>query len=73
MRAEPDLGESEAVLSLDGEQVSRVPAALGSPQRPLDPAGLEAKRRALAGERVEGALDDADRPVAELAELIGPR
>ncbi len=73
VRAEPDLGESEAVLVLDGEQVSRVPAALGSPQRPLDPAGLAAKRRALAGERLEGALDDADRPVAELAELIGPR
>ena len=73
VRAEPDLDESEAVLALDAEQVSRVPAALGSPQRPLDPAGLSAKRRALAGERLEGALDDADRPVAELAELIGRR
>ena len=73
VRADPALGASEAVLALDGEEAARVPAALGSPQRPLDRDGLAEKRRALAGGRLEGALDEPGRPVAELLTLIGPR
>jgi 2-methylcitrate dehydratase PrpD len=73
VRPEPSLAESEAVLEVDTEEISRVRAARGSPQRPLDDAGLAAKRRALAADRLDGALDDPARPVADLLELIGPR
>ena len=73
VRADPRLEASEAVLEVDGEEAARVRAARGSPQRPLDRAGLAAKRRSLAGERLEGALDDPGRPIAELVELIGVR
>jgi 2-methylcitrate dehydratase PrpD len=68
--ADDELLESEARLSLDGGQVARVEAALGSPQRPLDRKALAAKRRELAGEQLEGALADLSRPAAELLELL---
>jgi 2-methylcitrate dehydratase PrpD len=68
--ADPGLSESEALLAVDGERVARVEAALGSPQRPMDAEQLAAKRRSLAGERLEGALDDPGRPVAELLALL---
>ncbi len=71
--ADRGLAASEAVLEVDGEEVARVQAARGSPGRPLDPAEREAKRASLAGARLEGALDDPDRPVGELVELIGRR
>ncbi len=72
VRVETDAGlrESEAVLSADGVEV-RVEAALGSPQRPMDDDALACKLRALAGERLDGALDDLDRPAAELLEAAG--
>ena len=73
VRADPRLGASEAVLEVDGEEAARVEAARGSPGHPLDQAGLAAKRRALAGDRLEGALDDPRRPVIELVGLIGLR
>jgi 2-methylcitrate dehydratase PrpD len=72
VRAEPELGVSEAVLEVDGEEVARVRTPRGSPGRPLDEAGLAAKRRSLADERLEGALDDPDRSLGELVGLIGP-
>ncbi|MGH2982613.1 MAG: hypothetical protein ACRDKV_11295, partial [Solirubrobacterales bacterium] len=68
--ADPGLAESEARLAIDGEQLARVEAALGSPQRPLGREALAAKRRGLAGERLEGALDDLDRPAAEILETL---
>jgi 2-methylcitrate dehydratase PrpD len=72
VRVESSAGllESEAVLSADGVEV-RVEAALGSPERPMDPAALSAKLRSLAGERLDGALDDLDRPAAELLGAAG--
>jgi 2-methylcitrate dehydratase PrpD len=73
VRADRALGASEAVLEVDGEEAVRVRVARGSPGRPLDPAEREAKRRSLAGERLEGALEDPDRPLGELAGLIGRR
>ncbi len=73
VRADGSLGASEAVLEVDGEEASRVLAARGSPQRPLDEANLVAKRRSLAGEKLEGALDVPSLPVAELLDLIEPR
>jgi 2-methylcitrate dehydratase PrpD len=63
------MADSEVVLSLDGERFE-VTAALGSPHRPMTEEALAAKRRDLAGERLEGALDDPQRPALELLETI---
>jgi 2-methylcitrate dehydratase PrpD len=67
VRVETDAGlaESEAVLSAHGAGV-RVEAAIGSPRRPMDSDALAAKLHALAGDRLDGALDDLERPAAEL-------
>ena len=58
---------------LRGAAMARVEAALGSPERPLDEAGLERKMSDLGGDRLAGALDDPERPAAELLELAGLR
>jgi 2-methylcitrate dehydratase PrpD len=71
VRAHADLLESEARLEVDGEEVARVEAALGSPRRPLAPAQLARKVRGLAGDRLDGALADPARPVRDLAEAAG--
>ena len=60
------LAESAAVLRADGAEVARVEASSGSPSNPLDDAQRAAKVRALSGDALDGALDDDDRPVAEL-------
>jgi 2-methylcitrate dehydratase PrpD len=69
--ADPDLLESEAVLLADGAEVVRVEAALGSPQRPMDSRALAAKLHDLTGDRLDGALDDLDRPSRSLLEAAG--
>jgi 2-methylcitrate dehydratase PrpD len=71
VRAHADLLESEARLEVDGEEVARVEAALGSPRRPLAPAQLARKVRGLAGDRLDGALADPARPARDLAEAAG--
>jgi 2-methylcitrate dehydratase PrpD/predicted RNA-binding protein with PIN domain len=73
VRTDPDLLESECVLDADGEEIARVQAALGSPQRPMDADALREKVSGLAGERLAAALDDLDRPAAELLGLAGFR
>jgi 2-methylcitrate dehydratase PrpD len=72
VEADPTLAESEAQLGVDGEIVTTVKAARGSPQRPISAEGLAQKRRDLAGERFEGLLDDPGRPVAELLDALDP-
>jgi 2-methylcitrate dehydratase PrpD len=70
VRTDPALGESEAVLRLDGDEAARVSASRGSPQRPLSGDQLAAKVQRLAGDRLDGVLDDPGRPAAEvLAQL----
>lgn len=71
VRANPELIESEAQLAVDGSRLARIEAALGSPQRPMTAGALAAKRRALAGEHLEGALDDLERPAAEVLDALG--
>ncbi len=71
VRAEPGLAESEAVLRSGGRELARVEAARGSPQHPLDSDALLAKRRSLAGERLDGVLDDPGVPAAELVAAAG--
>jgi hypothetical protein len=63
--------ESEARLHLDGAELASVEAAVGSPQNPMTPDRLAAKVAVLAGDRLEGALDDPGRPAAELASAAG--
>jgi 2-methylcitrate dehydratase PrpD len=72
VEADPALAESEAQLAIDGVLVASVEAALGSPQRPMSADGLAQKRRGLAGERLEGILDDPGRPAAELLDALEP-
>lgn len=71
LRTDDTLLESEATLEAGGERVGHVEAALGSPARPMDGAALAAKLRDLAGERLDGALDDTGAPVAELVAAVG--
>jgi 2-methylcitrate dehydratase PrpD len=70
VKADPEIAESEALLAIDGTPAARVEAALGSPQQPMSSDQLSAKRRDLAGNRLEGALDDLDRPAAELLDAL---
>lgn len=49
------------------------PAALphGSPGNPLDEHALRAKVRSLTGSALDGALDDCDRPAADVQRACG--
>jgi 2-methylcitrate dehydratase PrpD len=67
--ADEELGQSEAVLDRDGYELARVVEALGSPSRPMSKAELEEKVRTLAGPALIGALDDPNRPAAEVLGL----
>ena len=71
VRSDPGLLESECVLSEGGREIARVEAALGSPQRPMDAGALREKVAGLAGPSLADALDDLERPAAELLELAG--
>jgi 2-methylcitrate dehydratase PrpD len=64
------LGESEAVLSLAGEEVARVEASRGSPQRPMSPDELAAKCHRLAGDRLDGLFDDRAAPAQTLLDAL---
>jgi hypothetical protein len=48
-----------------------VDAPKGSPERPLDASELAQKVNDLAGDRLDGLLDDLERPAAEVVELAG--
>jgi 2-methylcitrate dehydratase PrpD len=69
VRTDAGLAESEALVLAGGRTAGRVEAALGSPRRPMDATALAAKVRALAGDRLDGALDDPDAPAAGLLAL----
>jgi hypothetical protein len=60
------LRQAEAVLVLRGEEVARVPASRGSPEAPMSADELAAKCRLLAGERLDGLLDDPGAPAHSL-------
>ncbi len=68
---DPTLAESEARLEDEhGTVLARVLAAPGSPRRPLDPAQLAGKIANLAGDRLDGALDDPSVPATSLVAAI---
>ncbi len=60
------LRQAEAVLVLRDEEVARVPASRGSPEAPMSADELAAKCRLLAGERLDGLLDDPGAPAHSL-------
>jgi hypothetical protein len=65
------LGESTAVLGAGREELARVKEPLGSPGNPMTEERLSQKVRDLAGDRLNGALDDPTRPAAEPAAAAG--
>ena len=71
IREDDSLLEFEARLQLQGETVAAVEWSRGSPARPLDHAGLEAKVRELAGSRLDGVLDDLGRPARDVLSAAG--
>jgi 2-methylcitrate dehydratase PrpD len=71
VRSAGDLLESEARLEAGGRELGRVEAALGSPARPMSRAQLTAKLHSLCGGALDGALDDPERPAAELLAAAG--
>jgi 2-methylcitrate dehydratase PrpD len=71
IHTDPQLAESEFVLHAGDEELARVEAALGSPQRPLDAAALTAKVEGLAGGGLSEVLAEAERPAAGVMEAAG--
>jgi 2-methylcitrate dehydratase PrpD len=71
VREDERLGQSEAVLYDGNEELARVGAAVGSPARPMSEEQLLTKVRGLAGDRLDGALDDLRRPAGNLLAAIG--
>ena len=71
VRTDAALGASEAILELDGRTAAQITAPRGSPANPLDAAVLAAKVRSLAGDALDGALDDPDRPARSLLGAAG--
>jgi 2-methylcitrate dehydratase PrpD len=70
VRTDRALGESEFALLAGDEELARVDAARGSPEHPLPAEDLRAKVRDLAGERLDGALEDDAAPAAQLLEAL---
>jgi 2-methylcitrate dehydratase PrpD len=64
--SDDDLGESEAVLLVDGAEAARVAYAMGAPQNPMSEDELARKLHDLAGDRLDGALDDLAAPTSRL-------
>jgi 2-methylcitrate dehydratase PrpD len=73
VRTDPCLLESEALLEVDGELLGHVEAALGSPARPMGEAQLARKVRELAGGRLDGAVEDGERPVRAVLQAAALR
>jgi 2-methylcitrate dehydratase PrpD len=66
----PDFG---AVLSTEDRELARVRCPRGAPERPAAPADLAAKLADLAGDRLDGVLDDLDAPAARALDAAGLR
>ncbi|MFZ0040784.1 MAG: MmgE/PrpD family protein [Solirubrobacteraceae bacterium] len=64
------LPEFGAVVALGGREPVWVECPRGAPGRPLQPAELHAKVKELAGDRLEGLLDDPSRPAAEVVAAL---
>ncbi len=65
------LPEFGAVLAASGQELARVDAPKGAPERPASASELEAKVRDLCGERLDGVLADLERPAAFALDAAG--
>lgn len=68
---DPDLLESEAVITTKDGFSATIAAALGSPQRPMSDEQLSAKVRRLAGTRLDGAFDSPTEDAKVLLDAAG--
>jgi 2-methylcitrate dehydratase PrpD len=62
-----------AVLSVAGNELTRVPCPKGAPERGVDPSELANKLEDLAGDRLQGVLADLDAPAADVLDAAGLR
>jgi 2-methylcitrate dehydratase PrpD len=67
------LPEFGAVISTGDRELARVQCPQGAPERPASPAALAAKLSDLAGDRLDGILDDLDAPTARALDAAGLR
>ncbi|MGI8506113.1 MAG: MmgE/PrpD family protein [Solirubrobacteraceae bacterium] len=65
------LPEFGAVLSVGGHELARVGSPRGAPGRPLAASELAAKVSDLAGDRLDGVLDDLEGPAAAALSAAG--
>ena len=70
---DPSLAEFGAVLTVGGEELARLSCPRGAPERPAEASDLAAKIRDLAGERLDGVLDDRGVPAATVLAAAGLR
>ena len=70
---DPTLPEWGTVLARGGVELARLPGPRGTPERPVGQAELSVKVRDLAGERLDGLLDDLGAPAARALEAAGLR
>ena len=70
---DPSLPEFGAVLIAGGAEIARVPCPRGAPERPAEASDLAAKLWDLAGERLDGILDDPGVPAATVLAAAGLR
>jgi 2-methylcitrate dehydratase PrpD len=68
---DPALAEMEARIESAGETIARVETALGSPARPMDAVQLRRKVRDLAGQALDGLLDDPALPARDVLDAAG--
>ncbi|MGH2893065.1 MAG: hypothetical protein ACRDPM_07330, partial [Solirubrobacteraceae bacterium] len=66
----PDFG---AVLRTGDRELVRIRCPQGAPDRPASPADLAAKLADLAGDRLDGVLDDLGAPAARALDAAGLR
>jgi 2-methylcitrate dehydratase PrpD len=60
-----------AVLSTGGGELATVDAPRGAPERPVAAPELAAKVTDLADDRLDGVLDDPDRPASDVLQVAG--
>ena len=67
------LPEFGAVISAGDRELARIQCPQGAPERPASPASLAAKLSDLAGDRLDGVLDDLEAPAARALDAAGLR
>jgi 2-methylcitrate dehydratase PrpD len=72
VRVDGSVPEFGAVLRVGGQKVASVPCPRGAPERAPAPSELADKVSDLAGDRLDGLLDDPSAPAARVAAVLGP-